>query len=333
MISSRSCAAISYSSICAAFFILVSSEAISSRFSRSVIFTPRSFAGAVDITEGVVKITHCYALGKSTAATRMTDGAITVAAGAQLYTYLLRQGQAFEQISKRLILSGNGPAGADRYTKGALIARPSGTTALDKERKNPLTQAIGRNGTRKERGLVVKRIASRLLIFFTALALLASCAPSDAPGGESGALTEEEFFKLIEESEKYGQKFDNLLMDETAAYFYGFSGASVSAMRLAVERLLWLKGEGDDFDSLTAGSRYTDWDEIAEICYASPYPYYFEGLIFDAQGKSEEAAKAYASAAVMGNYPEKGLSFRYLAGKSHSEALTALEKEAESDGT
>ncbi|MBO4229903.1 MAG: hypothetical protein J5938_06105 [Clostridia bacterium] len=173
---------------------------------------------------------------------------------------------------------------------------------------------------------MVKRIASLLLIFFTALALLASCAPSDAPGGESGALTEEEFFKLIEESEKYGQKFDNLLMDETAAYFYGFSGASVSAMRLAVERLLWLKGEGDDFDSLTAGSRYTDWDEIAEICYASPYPYYFEGLIFDVQGKSEEAAKAYASAAVMGNYPEKGLSFRYLAGKSTADLYALRDK-------
>ncbi|MBR4653260.1 MAG: autotransporter-associated beta strand repeat-containing protein [Kiritimatiellae bacterium] len=88
-----------------------------------------SFAGAVDINEGVIKITHCYALGKSTAATRMTDGAITVAANAQLYTHLPRQGQSFEQISKRLILSGNGPVGGDRYTKGALIARPNGTAA------------------------------------------------------------------------------------------------------------------------------------------------------------------------------------------------------------
>ena len=171
-----------------------------------------------------------------------------------------------------------------------------------------------------------KRLALLLLTVFTVLALLASCTPADTPAEESDALTEEEFFQLIEQSEKYGKKFDNLLMDETAAYFYGFAGASASAMRLAVERVLWLKGEGEDFESLASGSRYTDWDEIAEICYASPYPYYFEGLIFDLQGKTEEAAKAYASSSVMGNFPEKGLNFRYFAEKSNDELYKLRDK-------
>lgn len=88
-----------------------------------------SFKGAVDINEGVLLITHCGALGRSDAANRLLDGPITVANKAQLYTKLIRQGQSFEQISKRLILSGNGPDGADNKSKGALVAHPSGTAA------------------------------------------------------------------------------------------------------------------------------------------------------------------------------------------------------------
>ena len=88
-----------------------------------------SFTGAVDIDAGIVHITHCGALGRSTAQTRMADGAITVAAKAQLYAHLVRQGQAFEQISKRLVLSGSGPDGVADKWKGALLARPNGTAA------------------------------------------------------------------------------------------------------------------------------------------------------------------------------------------------------------
>ena len=173
---------------------------------------------------------------------------------------------------------------------------------------------------------MIRKCTVLLLAVCTVLALATACAPADAPAQESDALTEEEFFKIIEQSIKYGKKFDDLLMDETAAYFYGFAGSSASAMRLAIERLLWLKGEGDDFESFAAGSRYTDWDEIAEICYASPYPAYFEGLVYDLQGKTEEAAKAYAAASIMGNFPEKGLDFRYYSGKSTSDLYALRDK-------
>ena len=157
------------------------------------------------------------------------------------------------------------------------------------------------------------RITALILIFLLALPALFGCFSDDNGQTEkTDALSETEFFKIIDQSFAYGKKFDKLLMDETAAYFFGFAGCSVSAMRFAAERILWLRGEGDDFDSLTAGSRYTNWDEIAEICYASPYPYYFEGLLYEIQGDNENAAKAYVSAAVMGNYPDKGLDFRYM---------------------
>ena len=86
------------------------------------------FKGAVDIESGILIMRHCYALGMSDAENRATDGAITVSSGAQLYAYLPRRSQGFEQISKRLILSGSGPyaaenAGNDEHY-GALYARP-----------------------------------------------------------------------------------------------------------------------------------------------------------------------------------------------------------------
>lgn len=39
-----------------------------------------------------------------------------------------------------------------------------------------------------------------------------------------------------------------------------------------------------------------DWDEIASMSYASPYPWYFEGLIFSSQGKNDEAQACYEKA-------------------------------------
>lgn len=135
---------------------------------------------------------------------------------------------------------------------------------------------------------------------------------TSAPRGD-GALTEEEFFALLERAHTEAARFDDLMLDELAASLYGFAGASASAMRLAVERILWLRGEGDDFASFTAESLYTDWDTIAEISYFSPYPYYFEGLLHDLQGESEAAADDYLTAALMEDFPEQGLDFLYLA--------------------
>lgn len=130
---------------------------------------------------------------------------------------------------------------------------------------------------------------------------------SSEPVSDTKALIE--FFKTCVGE---GDRFTNLLMDETAAYFYGMAGTAVSSLRLAVERILWLKGEGENFASLSEGSRYTDWDTIAEICYASPYPYYFEGLICEIQGETEKASELYQYASIMANFPNEGLNFYFL---------------------
>ena len=154
----------------------------------------------------------------------------------------------------------------------------------------------------------MKRSLTAALLISAVLISLCSCG-----GGEQGGyLTKDGLIGLADTCVKNGDRFEKLLMDETAAYFYGFAASAVGSLRLAVERILWLKGEGDDFASLSSGSAYTDWDEIAELCLASPYPYYFEGLIHEIQGEDDLARECYVSASVMPNFPDEGMSFMYL---------------------
>ena len=155
----------------------------------------------------------------------------------------------------------------------------------------------------------VKKAAA--LIICLAL-LLTGCGGTGRFGFAGNGTSADDLMEAVDICVSQGERFTGLLMDETAAYFYGFAGATASSMRLAVEKILWLKGEGDDFASFAADSRYTDWDTIAEICYASPYPYYFEGLIYDVQGEAEKADELYGYASVMTNFPEEGLDFYWL---------------------
>ena len=164
------------------------------------------------------------------------------------------------------------------------------------------------------------------LVLLTAFCVLSSAGCDTASQAADGGTGAEELVGLARDCAVLGDRFSGLMMDETAAYFYGFAGSVVGSFRLAAERVLWLKGEGDDFASLSEGSRYTDWDRVAELCFASPYPYYFEGLLYEFQGKTDEAAEAYTYASNMTDFPEEGLDLRYLKDMSVEE-LYALRDE------
>jgi hypothetical protein len=96
-------------------------------------------------------------------------------------------------------------------------------------------------------------------------------------------------------------------------------------MRYAVEELLYLKGAGS-LAEVSGGSRFAGWDSIAGISYASPFPDYFQGLIYQMQEKNSEALPLLTSALMNPAYPEDGFDFMYLNDKSVSE-LTALRNE------
>lgn len=185
----------------------------------------------------------------------------------------------------------------------------------------------------------MKKILSLLLM----ISLLLSCIACGMPKGSDligekatsadEATTEtsdgeeatnlEDFVSIMNEIKGYGERLYKINMPVQGEYYYSFAAASMGALRFAVEYILWLKGEGDTLASFTADSAYVGWDTIAELNYSSPYPYYFEGLLLDVQGKYEERVEPYTIAANMPYFPQEGLDFCYLK-EASVEELTAL---------
>ena len=99
------------------------------------------------------------------------------------------------------------------------------------------------------------------------------------------------FSKLYER----GNEYTDSGLQLQAEYSYGWAAASVSSMRYCVDCLLYLKGEGKSLDEVV-GERMGDWDRIASLNYAVPYPWYFEGLIYNTQGKNAAAQSCYEKA-------------------------------------
>jgi len=91
-----------------------------------------------------------------------------------------------------------------------------------------------------------------------------------------------------------------------AEYPYGTAAASISAMRCAVDCLLEMKGAAP-----TPG-RLSDWDEIAALGWASPYPYVFEGIVLEAEGDEGAATSCYEKAALNPAISEGDRHLRYI---------------------
>ncbi|MDD4457568.1 MAG: hypothetical protein PHC98_08305 [Syntrophotalea acetylenica] len=89
-----------------------------------------------------------------------------------------------------------------------------------------------------------------------------------------------------------GHEFADAGLTTAADYPYGTAAASISAMRYGVDCLLEAKGEAP-----TPDDRLRNWDEIAALGRASPYPYVFEGIVLEAAGESDAAMDCYTKAA------------------------------------
>ena len=160
----------------------------------------------------------------------------------------------------------------------------------------------------------------KLLIIIPCVVLLIAAAVcgvlwflnNDNINPSGSAEMHEQFLTAMDDMCSSGDTLKEKGLSLQAESYYAFAGCSVSSLRYAVENILWLKGEGSDLASFTADSPYAGWDEIASICYASPYPYYFEGLVFHVQAKNDEAKECYTNALYNPAYPEDGVNFYYL---------------------
>ena len=88
-----------------------------------------------------------------------------------------------------------------------------------------------------------------------------------------------------------GHEYANDGLTLVAGLPYGTAAASISAMRYAVDCLLEIKGAAPAEDG-----RLRDWDEIAALGWASPYPYIFESIVIGAKNGAEAAVPYYEKA-------------------------------------
>ena len=136
----------------------------------------------------------------------------------------------------------------------------------------------------------------------------------------SSASAYTEFKEAMLEIKRMGDDYAENGMKLQAQHYYSMAGSSVSAMRLAVDHILDMKGENKylkdvadaEDTNVTAKPTYKDWESIAAISPASPYPYYFEGLIYHIQGNESKAKEAYQNALINPLFSENSAAFYYL---------------------
>ncbi|MGI6778205.1 MAG: hypothetical protein ACOX7R_09410 [Acetivibrionales bacterium] len=166
----------------------------------------------------------------------------------------------------------------------------------------------------KPRGCILSTIIVAALLIAVASAFIIYRSSI----GTASAYTE--FKEAMLEIKKMGDDYAENDMKLQAQHYYGMAGSSVSAMRLAVDHILDMKGESKYLNdvsdaedtNVTARPTYKDWESIAAISPASPYPYYFEGLIYHIQGNESKAKEAYQNALINPLFSENSAAFYYL---------------------
>ncbi|MEL7624142.1 MAG: hypothetical protein AAGU12_11190 [Clostridiales bacterium] len=129
-----------------------------------------------------------------------------------------------------------------------------------------------------------------------------------------------EFKEAMLEIKRMGDDYTENGMKLQAQHYYSMAGSSVSAMRLALDHILDMKGESKYLDDVADAEdtnasvkpAFKDWESIAAISPASPYPYYFEGLTYHIQGNEEKAKEAYQNALINPLFSENSAAFYYL---------------------
>lgn len=139
----------------------------------------------------------------------------------------------------------------------------------------------------------MKRSVSLLLVLLFLLLLITGCQEKKSEYVE----IQEAYIEAFDQFFELGNEYMEQGLRIQANYAYGISAANTSAMRYCVDCLLYLKGEGSSLEEVT-GDRLADWDKIAALNYATSYPYFFEAIVYDVQGKREEALNCYQYAIV-----------------------------------
>ena len=92
-------------------------------------------------------------------------------------------------------------------------------------------------------------------------------------------------------------------------YLYGLAQAEISSLRLAIDTVLWLRGEGKNFADVVKDAPYKSYDEIVGAGLGSDAPFYFEGLLYKFRGEEEKSDECFRQAAYNPLHKERDFYF------------------------
>ncbi len=155
-----------------------------------------------------------------------------------------------------------------------------------------------------------KKYITTIIVLLLLLPLCA-CGLFTNSGNKTGA--GDAHVKLLKEAEELADAAENQYavgLTFQSEYVFGLAQAEVSSLRLAVDTVLWLKGEGAGLAEVIGDSPYKTWDEITGACPGSPVPFYFEGLLYRFQGEKAASEECFRRAKFNPLYEER--DFYYL---------------------
>ena len=138
-------------------------------------------------------------------------------------------------------------------------------------------------------------------------------------GASADELLAFEYISLFADIYQLGVEYDALALPLCADCAYALSASSISAMRYAIECLLESKGTKPDEDD-----RLRNWDDIASLGWSSHYPFFFEGIVLEAQGDTAGALECYRKAILNPNYTEEDEDLKAAMQGMDEDALNGL---------
>lgn len=140
-------------------------------------------------------------------------------------------------------------------------------------------------------------------LFFT----LPSCGL--LPGNRNKKTAHEELIAEVRElAAAAAEQYDAGLTFESE-YVFGLAQAEISSLRLFIDWLLWLRGEGENITAVIGDAPYRSWEEIVAAGIGSPAPFSFEGLLCRVTGEKERSEELYEKAKYNPLYEERDLYY------------------------
>ncbi len=170
-----------------------------------------------------------------------------------------------------------------------------------------------------------------LIIIFCAVLALSLCAcgrqgTAGNDGVDGGEAHVELMLQVRGLAEAASKQYDAGLTFQSE-YLYGLAQAEISSLRLCVDYVLWLKGEGANLAEVIGDAPYRTWDEVVGAGLGSDAPFYFEGLLFRFQGEQDKAEECLRLAGANPLHQER--DFYYLRRMSVEELYDLKAKAAE----